>query len=218
MALGRFYITMLKILLIILAIACTAITAPGQKHPPRRKEQGARISKAHPTVYVTYVRTGKREPIYTGESNEGIWLRLHNNTRWALVLSAYGAGGYAFAKGNEEEIGMFYGVEEIPKPREIAVGSPTLVLPPATQTTTGKDQEASKDKYQECEIPLGNWCHACSIIKLQPGKSLLFSVPREHLCKNHKLYLIYQYEWEEYAGEPEHRVYFYGTDIPKGRR
>ncbi|HSS22460.1 MAG TPA: hypothetical protein VLL54_20485 [Pyrinomonadaceae bacterium] len=45
-----------------------------------------RHEKDKPTVYITFERAGKREPQLNGESDEGIWLRLHNNTRWSIKL------------------------------------------------------------------------------------------------------------------------------------
>lgn len=42
--------------------------------------------KDKPTVYISFERTGKREPLLNGEGDEGIWLRLHNNTRWSIKL------------------------------------------------------------------------------------------------------------------------------------
>lgn len=218
---------MIKLLLTILPIFGLVITVPGQNRQRRPNNKDVRISRAHLTVYITFVKTGKREPIYTSDSDEGIWLRLHNNTRWALVLAADGSP--SVAKGKEKEIGMFYGIEEIPKMREIVAGpiagppplppaNQGIILPPSAQPSTGKDSDAGKDKYQECGPTFGHWCHLCMSIKLQPGKSLLFSIPREHLCRSHKLYLKYRYEWEGDGQEPEHRVYFYGTNLPKGVR
>lgn len=74
-----------------------------------------RISKNHPTVYITFEGIGKREPRRLGESNDAVWLRLHNNTRWKIHLQAYGLSSI-FLKGNEEEVGLYYEVGSIPKP------------------------------------------------------------------------------------------------------
>jgi|ERR1043166_3793842 hypothetical protein len=46
-----------------------------------------RIKSGLPSVYITLERTGKRKPLEQGESDEGVWLRLHNNTRWPLTLA-----------------------------------------------------------------------------------------------------------------------------------
>jgi hypothetical protein len=198
----------MRILLIVTLILSLAALTPAQKRRMPQQAKAGSISKDHPSVYITFVRTGKREPEHTSESDQGVWLRLHNNTYSKLLLNAYGAGGYAFARGDEQEIGMFYGVEKVEKPKGLFIEAP--ILEPSLLEKSSKTQSLNteKDKYEECDIPPGNWCHSCSIIELKPGKSLLFSVPREYLCRNHKLYLVYQYEWEQHVGEPEHRVYF----------
>jgi len=43
-----------------------------------------------PTVYITFERAGERKPLKEGESGKGVWLRLHNNTRWSLTLAMNG--------------------------------------------------------------------------------------------------------------------------------
>jgi hypothetical protein len=198
----------MKLLLSITLILAVVTAAPSQRRSKRGQTREARISKKHPSIYITFVRTGKREPVYVDESDERIWLRLYNNTRSTLLLKAQGADGRVFAKGNEKEIGMFYGVEKIPE----TIGEIRMEGFPAKPQPV---QATTKDRYEECEVPSGHWCHVCSTIELRPGKSILFSVPRDYLCRNHMLYVIYQYEWEEYVGEPEHRVYFLGNSLPK---
>jgi len=52
---------------------------------------------------------------------------------------------------------------------------------------------------------------------------MIFSVPREALCKNLKIYLVYNYAWERdkhqsFEYEPEHRVYFEGSNLPNTAR
>jgi hypothetical protein len=49
-----------------------------------------RIVKDKPTVYISFDHAGRREPLLNGEGNQGIWLRLHNNTRWAVRLQMSG--------------------------------------------------------------------------------------------------------------------------------
>lgn len=205
----------MKFVVLIFLILLFVTISPAQKQKSSRKSSSqtniGRISKEHPSVYITFVKTGKRESTYVGEIDDRIWLRLHNNTRWKLLLMAQGADGLTFAKGDEEEVGMFYGVEGIPKEEE---HSGPVDLYPSKPPEPATVQAPVKDKYDECEIPPGHWCHVCSIIELKSKKSFLFSVPRDWLCKNLQLYVVYQYEWEEDVGEPEHRVYFEGSKIP----
>ena len=65
-----------------------------------------RPDKDRPTVYVTYERSGLRVPLNNGESRKGIWLRLHNNTRWKLVLRVGGVPNSSYG-----DAVMFYEVE-----------------------------------------------------------------------------------------------------------
>jgi len=129
----------------------------------------------------------------------------------------------------DQEVTVFYGVEEIPKPIS-AIAVPPIVprpLPgslaqsaPQTEALTQSKTETSKD----CEAPPGDWgsCFATAIT-LPAGKSMIFSVPREALCKNLKIYLVYNYAWERdkhqsFEYEPEHRVYFEGSNLPNTAR
>jgi hypothetical protein len=169
------------------------------------------------------LRFGKRQPIHTGESDEGVWLRLHNNTRWPLVLNARGAAGHVFALATEEEVGLFVSVEEVPELRlkmirEISPGDMPPVLPESLREKPLENQQPSTPPAEEetnCQAPYVNSCHVCSIIKLAPGQSFLFSVPREDLCKKLKIYVAFNYDWEGVGDEPEHRVYFYESALPK---
>jgi hypothetical protein len=61
-----------------------------QQKNGRTEAKGIRIIKEKPTVYIRFDHAGKREPLLNGESNEGVWLRLHNNTRWAIRLEMNG--------------------------------------------------------------------------------------------------------------------------------
>jgi|SRR5882724_1015848 len=206
-----------KIALILLLITFPVLNL-GQTRKTPRKGQDFRISKSHPTVYLTFDRTGKREPEHVDESDEGIWLRFHNNTQWPILLDVHGAGGTVFSRGDEHEIGMFYGVEKIPVPRSrLTILQSYIPNPGETGNRKPEAAKTEESKYHDCELRSGNWCHVCSRIQLGAGKSLLFSVPRETLCDNLMIYIVYSYKWEDHNGEtlePEHRIYFYGNHVP----
>jgi len=218
------YLLMRSILLVIVLIFGLTAVTPAQKRKPHLARRSVRILKAKPTVYITFVRFGKREPTHNNESDEGVWLRVHNNTRWTLLF-----GGYGAYTAKDEEVSMFYGVEEVPKPRDRFIIMPPLPQRPifdrppvqAQPTETPKVEKEEKD----CDAPPGEWgIDVVGLIPLPPGKSLLFSVPLETLCKNLKIYIEYNYAWERknyydnYGDEPQHRVYFYGSDLPKVAR
>jgi hypothetical protein len=64
-----------------------------------------RNDKKKPTVYISFERAGKREPQLNGQSDEGIWLRLHNNTKWSIKLDMDEVPSAEFG-----DAGLFYEV------------------------------------------------------------------------------------------------------------
>ena len=63
-------------------------------------------------------------------------------------------------------------------------------------------------------------CHVCSTIPIAPGRSILFSIPKEDLTKTYAIRTSFEYEWERYTDisggdEPTHYVYFYSSELPK---
>jgi hypothetical protein len=184
---------------VIALVVCGSVVpnVPAQRKSVSRASD-VRISKRHPTVYITFERIGKREPVRLEESNAGVWLRLHNNTRWKIHLQAYGLSS-TFLKGNEKEVGLYYEVGSIPKPRsrlrEVGV--------PASREDPG------------CEVPLLMYGDLRSGIYVASGDSIVFSVAREHLCKNLYVAIAFRYAWQPDGDESEHKVKFYGLDVPE---
>ena len=150
-----------------------------------QKGQGAtRLAGGSPGVYITYERSGKREPLHTGESEEGIWLRLHNNTRWAVYFPAFGV------PRSYGDLGMYYSLEQ-----------------------ASQNQSSNMLDIKGYEIG-----HLYSEHKLQSGRSVLFSVPREHLPSGVKLRVKFRYDWEDeddvFADrEAQHFVFFKGSKL-----
>ena len=188
-------------LVIALTICCTLSTSVLAQRKGAARSPDVRLSKNHATVYIMFERVGKREPRRIGESSDGVWLRLHNNTRWRLHLQAYGLEG-AFLRGDEKEVGLYYEVGSIPGPtsRLKEAGAPIV------------------EEKQGCEAPLLKYGDLRSGIDLAPGESLVFSVPLEHLCKNLYVAVTFRYEWEDRGDEPLHSVRFYGFDVPEGAK
>ena len=64
-------------------------------------------------------------------------------------------------------------------------------------------------------------CHPCSAISLEPGRSLLFSLPAEHLSIGRSLRIEFSYSGENRrkanaGAETNHYIYFHASDLPKG--
>ena len=79
-----------KTLWAILVLCSLALTAFSQQQKQGASNGDVRLSKDKPTVYITFERAGERKPLYASESNQGVWLRLHNNSRWAINFCTVG--------------------------------------------------------------------------------------------------------------------------------
>ena len=151
--------------------------------------RGYRISTEDPSVYISYEGTGAPlDPLEarflesgrTGQSKrdgDDIWLRLHNNSYWAIsfnTFSIYGdgepemieipkaSGTYKFALGDGIEVGIFYRVRE----------------------KNGKFLPVyGTDMYWVSNLP--------------PGRSVIFSVSRKHLSREREIAVKFNYEWED---------------------
>jgi len=81
-----------------------------QRRNVHRSQEQVRIKKDLPTVYITFSHAGSREPLRAGESDQGIWLRLHNNTRWSIILEMndvpkeYGDAGLFYDVISEKKV------------------------------------------------------------------------------------------------------------------
>lgn len=169
------------------AILLCSFVIAGYSQSPKLVQSftNVRVNKKKPSVYISFERKGKRPPLFAGESSEGIWLRLHNNTKWNILIAAF---GIADIKG---ETGVYYELES-----------------------------TSIDQNDNLDPPVGYAVgHLSSYTIIKSAKSILFSVPREHLPKNIKLKIEISYDWENLDDvmadrEPKHFVYFYSSKIP----
>lgn len=92
---------------LIISFIATVSFVSAQTRKPNRPSSEVRLSRDKPSVYISYERSGKREPLHASESDEGIWLRLHNNTKWTIKFPVFGA---TEAHG---DVGMFYILEVV---------------------------------------------------------------------------------------------------------
>jgi hypothetical protein len=214
---------------IILALLISSASVVGLAQAKRRADTSktVRLIDDKPTVYLEFVKVGVCRYAHTSTILSGnpcqstrtdipidvfdaVWLRLVNNTRWAIEVRA--GNGYVppivdgfslqdkrivTAANDRAEIDAVYEVEaetgcdfhkdgpngEPCKP--INVQAPDVAKPPV---------------FTRIFIPAGN--------------SLILAVRREHLAEYLKTYVLFSYEWETSAKfptnfeEPKHRVYF----------
>jgi hypothetical protein len=179
----------------------------------------ASLTHDKPTIYLTFEREGKRERVHANESNRGVWLRLHNNTKWAInfcTLSLYippkvksirlANSQLILGLNDGVEVGMCHGVEELRSYQK--------------KLTRGRDINATESPMQRQPQVGYDTGDVFSSAWLPSGSSVVFSVPREHLSKDLAIFVRFHYEWEYGdrtfgSGEPEHRVYFRASDLPE---
>lgn len=192
---GKVNITCLFVVVLFGATANAFSNSRGQI----KGQERAKIEKDKPTVYITFEKFGKRSPLETGESDDGIWLRLHNNTPWKILFPAFSV------PKELGELGMYYELEELPQGDTSGSG-------PDFKPATGKMEKASPPRGYSRP-------HSYSVRELASGASVLFSVPREHLAQKLSLRIQFIYGWEDlddvFAGRsPQHFVYFHSVDLP----
>jgi hypothetical protein len=207
--------SMIKLILFIFVMCSLTSVAPAQRRDNSRGRRNVRISKKHPTIYISFVRVGKSKPEQAGYSGERVWLRLHNNTRWSINLQAHGSRDESYGDHR-----LMYEIEAVPEPELPIIGSSQLPSINGTETSA-----KPPNRYEKCDVPIGERCGhiACGVISLAPGKSLLFSIPREHLCENLRINVGFSYDWEDdlnfYGNrEPQHGVIYFGERLPKDGR
>jgi len=180
--------------------------------------RNAGSTEKRPSLYISFERAGERKPVYAQESNQGVWLRLHNDTRWGVKFcteSLYigtkvtpfslSDGRNALGLRDGIEVNMCHGVEQIDHFRSYKTPNGKMVM---------------NELVKVANLPVGyNRGDVFSTAWLPPGHSIVFSVPREHLAKYLGVYIKFNYEWECdertcRSDEPEHRVYFRAADLP----
>jgi len=209
---------MSKVIFIAVVLFVIASSVFSQQNGPSKKADVV-VSKGNPTVYITFERAGTRKPMDAGESERGIWLRLHNNTPWSISFCTPGLylgsriESYRLRDGRGA-LGLREGVEIL-----ACHGVEQVGYYESEETSNGGININESVRVQN--IPVGyNRGHVFSTSWLPPGRSVILSVPREHLAKHLGVYLSFKYEWETAESdsgnnEPEHRVYFRASDLPE---
>jgi hypothetical protein len=154
----------------------------------------AKVDDLKPTVYL---RVERRE-------KETVWLRVHNNTSWALAVRTF---SFYFNRKNVTYRLNGHSVFALPSDRDVD----------SLFYYVEKEPTASK----EVKVPRLSHGDSASISWIPAGGSILFSVPTEQLDPDLMIYVPFQYEWELseqliFNNEPDNRVYFRGADLSNG--
>lgn len=205
---------MQSIILYLMILWVSPEGAPAQRSKSHSPRQDIRISKRSPTIFITFERFGKAvdlaetRMLETGDPdkqsqenrrenlNEVIWLRLHNNTRGAITFStnSFYSGArtvmYSLSDGSRA-FGLGEGME--------------ISLQYDIEEADGRKVQYGLDKSYGSLLP--------------PGRSIVFSVLREHLSNGRSVYVPFKYEWERLERGllehgPEHRIYYRSSDLP----
>jgi hypothetical protein len=223
-----------KMSLAVLVLHVVAGIISAQQSESCGTKAGILLSKDKPTIYITFERAGKvkrmptrlaatdtspeRSDDQNDESIQVVWLRLHNNTRWAINFptdSLYVGpkitpirlcdGRGALGLRTDIEVNARY---------EVEAGS-------GYESVRASDGGLIKNSpVDAAKPPVINRSDMFSTSWLPPGGSVIFSVPREQLAERLAIYIPYNYEWEYgertfRSDEPQHRVYFRASDLPE---
>ncbi len=188
----------MKALFLFLMLVLCILRVPAQ-NVNCGKETGFVLVKDMPSVYLSFERFGRANdpqdskigdwsgklPIKNGND---VWLRLTNNSCWEITLATDSLYASKIIVNGKSTI-RFGVVED---------GSVANVQ------YRVEEQDGRQVRYG---------AHGGSITSLPSGRSLIFSVLREHLDNHRSIYVPFQYGWEKKFSnnlEPIHRSFFWG--------
>jgi hypothetical protein len=195
---------MQRFVFVLLLFTRVATPSSAQQVSHATSNDDIRLSKDQPAIYLTFERRGKGiDPMQTRmaeagntskskEKGQDIWLRLHNNTRWAILFPTWS---------------LYIGPRVAPF--RLSDGSNVLALNDGMEVSAKYNVEESDGRI----VPYG--IDVSSQSWLAPGRSIIFSVDREHLSRGRSIYVYFTYEWERrqtYSNNlsPEHRSMYWG--------
>jgi hypothetical protein len=155
--------------LVTLTSSQSKSAAENVKKPHRNLQNNFTIDKTKPLIYIDFVRLGEEKPLYADDARERVYLKFVNNSKWSIFIS-----GFVYGR-NEEKRGLYYEVEK----RRKFMGE----LDSGEEIPTGYRQGHVGSPSSE----------------LKSGKSINFSVPRNHLAKDLLIRVEFDFEWNHYG-------------------
>lgn len=207
----------LTILFLILAVSALAQTPAHEKNI---------VKSNKPNVYIDFERYSFYESPCGEPAAPGIWLRLHNNTKWPIYVDgqsaaefprkdtfvelADGSGGRGVKDG--ARIVMRYDFEGVPRTETRKEGNAIILFAPV-EVETPKQSKYCSQKWMGRGRGRGLW--------IRSGESAIFSIPKLPFNNDLFVSIEYNYEWEAREGrvdrdQPHHSVRFYGSSLPSG--
>jgi hypothetical protein len=130
------------------------------------------LDATKPYVYLQFDHVGPRTPLHEGEPSTGLWLRIVNNCKVPIRVRSYGV------TTGDAGIGIFD--EVIPVQQGLTVQAKSGEIPLSTdENPTQKTPNESSAK-----MPTRHSAELSSATLVPPGKTLLFSVPRNHVSRD----------------------------------
>jgi hypothetical protein len=197
---------MKKLVLSLLVSLLCLSSVSGKQQSSQDRSRSILIRKDRPSVYIEFERSGKAPPLFEREKEERIWLRLYNNTQWAINFCSFSV------KNQYGRAGIVY---------EVKRSRTSFGMPKGSSNQGALPEE--RNQQESVRTPQGySTADVCTPYSLGSGKSVTFSLPREHLGKN--LYIEFEYwpEWENRDNElgnfPKYSVSFGNQELPSGER
>jgi hypothetical protein len=211
---------------LLICVLVVVINGFAQRRPVEDTRSSVRLDKAKPSIYLEFVKAEVCRPSLkttieswppclsdgrtpADEPYDAVWLRLRNNSRWAVnfdALSVY--------------VGPLVDVYKLPDGKLVTSFIDGAELR-ARYRVDGEivwewvdGPNGRESKRVEVNVPIVNRvANGTSRVWLRPGRSVIFVVEREHLAKHLSVYLAYKYFWDGdqndmVSDEPTHRVYF----------
>jgi len=120
------------------------------------------LDHSKPWAYLRLDHVGPRKPVFRGEGQVGIWLRLVNNCRVPFKLFSLGPG--------PDDQGVLL-LDRVVRPEVGFTISSSIPLEPTPEA-------------DQTRLPAGYWGRGSDlphIVTVNPGEDVLFSVPRDHV-------------------------------------
>lgn len=165
---------------------CIVFSMSANAQTKETLSKDVRLVKDRPNVYVSFEREGKRKPLRTGDSNNGVWLRFHNNSKWKVGVCMFDTAKDYGDKELNYEVERYEGASE------------------SEETPIANDPEGS------CPLVFieSGKSVLFSVPREQLAKGLAIKVQFRYEWETDSDGFISELE-------PKHFAYFYSSDIPK---
>jgi hypothetical protein len=165
-----------------------------------KANKGFVIDENKPFVYVRFDHVGPGIPRDEDEPATRIWLRLVNNCRFPIVVTANGVPD----ESPKEEVGLRYQIVANPP----VYGLPRAIYLDASGEKSGdhKADDSPDSVEQTAAMPRNHLVDVASLISIRPGEQILFSMPVNHLGKHWHVEIPFEFELPRGKGPREDRT------------